>query len=95
MEMFNSIGVVWWAPSLKSVLKNYLVIVQLLVTIRGFSLAAAYMEEYKMSKQETTKGKKGLRKELKRAEAVTETIDHDEWSQTFKADQVDTVVIVL
>ena len=34
-------------------------LVELLVTIRGFSLAAAYIEEYKMSKQEHTKGKKG------------------------------------
>ena len=57
------------------------VLVQLLVTIRGFSLAAAYMEEYKMSKQQTTKGKKGLRKELKRADMMTETNkedDHDD-----------------
>ena len=57
------------------------VLVQLLVTIRGFSLAAAYMEEYKMSKQQTTKGKKGLRKELKWADTTTETNkedDHDD-----------------
>ena len=54
-------------------------LVELLVTIRGFSLAAAYMEEYKMSKQEHTKGKKGLRRELKRSEATTDKeAEHDD-----------------
>ena len=48
-------------------------IVELLVTIRGFSLAAAYMEEYKMSKENNTKGKRSLRKELKRSEASVDT----------------------
>ena len=48
-------------------------IVELLVTIRGFSLAAAYMEEYKMSKENNTKGKKSLRKEVKCSEANVDT----------------------
>jgi hypothetical protein len=53
------------------------VLIQLLVTVRGFSLVAAYMEEYKMSKQQTTKGKKGLRKELKQAE-INKEDDHED-----------------
>ena len=60
------------------------VMVELLVTIRGFSLAAAYMDEYKISKQENTKGKKGLRKELTRSEATIEMnkeTEHDDWLQ--------------
>ena len=39
-------------------------ICQLMLTIRGFSTAAAYMEEFKQSQKKMTK--KGLRKELKK-----------------------------
>ena len=42
-------------------------IVTLWLSIRGFSLAKSWMEEYKRATQTTTK-KKSLRKELKKAE---------------------------
>lgn len=41
-------------------------IVALWVKIRGFSMTSAWMEEYKRALQETTKAKKGLRKQLQR-----------------------------
>ena len=41
-------------------------IAELFLTIRGFALAAMYVEEYKRVKQTTIKGTKSLRKELKR-----------------------------
>ncbi len=39
-------------------------IVQLWVTIRGFAITSAWMEEYKRASKKTTKGSKGLRKRL-------------------------------
>lgn len=45
-------------------------LVVLLFTIRGCCL---YMEEYKMSKEKTTKGNKSLRKELKQFETTKES----------------------
>lgn len=44
-------------------------IVQLCVTIRGFSMAASYLELYKSEKRETTKKSHGLRKELARSDS--------------------------
>ena len=41
-----------------------LLLVTLWVTVRGYSLAAAWMEEYKRSKQKTTEKAPGLRKSI-------------------------------
>ena len=40
-------------------------VVKLWVTIRGFSLAATWMESYKQSVNQTTKKKKALRRDLR------------------------------
>ena len=42
-------------------------VVELWLTIRGFGMSKAWMEEYKRSSHTSTKGKKSLRKDLKRA----------------------------
>lgn len=39
-------------------------VIQQWIKIRGFAITSMWMEEYKRSAQETTKGKKSLRKEL-------------------------------
>ena len=39
-------------------------IVQLWVTICGFAITSAWMEDYKRASQKTTKAKKGFRKQL-------------------------------
>ena len=43
-------------------------LVELLVTIHGFALVTAYMEEYKIRKETTTKG---IKKELTHSETIT------------------------
>ena len=43
-------------------------IVELWLSIRGFSMAAAYMEDYKTSREISSKGKRSLRKELRNME---------------------------
>ena len=40
-------------------------IIQLWMTIRGFSIASKFMEDYKLSTNRTTKAKKSLRHQLK------------------------------
>lgn len=42
-------------------------VVELWLTIRGFSMSKAWMEQYKSRSHTSTKGKKSLRKDLKRA----------------------------
>lgn len=43
-------------------------IAKLCITIRGFSLAASWLEVYKLEAHETTKKSRGLRKELSRSD---------------------------
>ena len=50
-------------------------VVELWLTIRGFGMSKAWMEEYKRSSHTSTKGKKSLRKDLKRA---GEALPHSE-----------------
>lgn len=47
-------------------------VVGLWLTIRGYAITKAWMEEYKWSTQTTTKGKKSLRKELKKKSEASE-----------------------
>ena len=49
-------------------------IVELWITVRGFSLAGSWMEQYKKENKEGTKKKKALRKTLKKS---SEVICHD------------------
>ncbi len=51
-------------------------IVQLWLTIRGFSTAGAYVEYYKHCRKRSTKKTAGLRKSLKRKRAELEKDDH-------------------
>jgi len=41
-------------------------VIELWLTIRGYSMSKAWMEDYKCAVNTTTKGKKGLRKDLKK-----------------------------
>ena len=44
--------------------KHLLKIIEMLITIRGFSFTKCYMELYKKSEKKITQRSKGLRKEL-------------------------------
>lgn len=67
MAVFNSIGLLYWTAEVREEIAQDVLrrVCQLMLTIRGFSIAAMYMEEYKQSQKKTTGKAVGLRKELK------------------------------
>ena len=50
-------------------------VIELWLTIRGFSAAGAWMEYYKQNKKVTIKGKSGLRKELVKQDSELDNED--------------------